>query len=90
MQSIPVIPLVLSLLGFIVSMVGSIWFYIVAFKTSVGWGFACLLVPFASLVFMIKYFDEVLEPFLISVVGGLLIFISSALMGNILQSLSMQ
>jgi hypothetical protein len=90
MQSIPVVPLVLSLLGLIISMVGSIWFYIIAFKTSVGWGFACLIIPFASLVFMIKHFDEVLEPFLISVVGSLLIFISSALMGNVLQRLTMQ
>jgi hypothetical protein len=90
MESLPVVPLILSAVGFIIAMVGNIWFYIIAFKTSVGWGFACLFLPFASLVFMIKYFDEVLEPFLVSVVGAILIFIGSALMGNILQNLPMQ
>jgi len=37
---------------------------ILAFKTSVGWGLASLIIPFAILVFVIKYWDRAKTPFL--------------------------
>jgi hypothetical protein len=48
-------------LGMLVFMVQIL---IIAFKTSVGWGLASLLLPFAILVFVIKHWEQTKTPFL--------------------------
>ena len=48
------IALILILLGFLLSLIGGIWGLVLAFQDSVLWGVLYLLVPFASLVFVIK------------------------------------
>jgi hypothetical protein len=45
-------------------LVFSVQILIMAFKTSMGWGLASLLVPFAALVFVIKHWDQAKTPFL--------------------------
>ncbi len=43
----------------------------IALEESVGWGLACLFLPFASLIFTIRHWDEAKAPFLWSVFGVL-------------------
>jgi uncharacterized membrane protein len=42
----------------------SIQILITAFKTSIGWGLASLLIPFAVIVFVIKHWEATKKPFL--------------------------
>jgi hypothetical protein len=73
--------LVLFVVGMIISLVGSIWFLVVAFKESLLWGLGCLIVPFVGLFFLISHWNEAAKPFGISFGGGLLMVIGIALMG---------
>jgi hypothetical protein len=60
----------LLLVGVLVFGAAWIWFLVRAFNVSVGWGLACLFLPFAPLVFLIKHWDEGGKPFLVSLAGG--------------------
>lgn len=60
-----VIIIIAMLIGFGLS----VWHYVIAFKESVGWGLACLFLPFASLIFTIRHWDEAKAPFLGIVFG---------------------
>lgn len=62
--------LVLVILLGLVSFVASVWLVVVAFKQSPLWGLATLFIPFAALVFVIKYWQESKKPFLLSVGTG--------------------
>ena len=77
---------VLFLIGFIVAMTGGIWTLVLAFQDHIGWGFACLFIPFAALVFSIKKWNRrsVRRSFLLSMSG----FISS-LIGSVIWVTSM-
>ena len=44
--------LVTMIFGFLVITIGSIWFYVEAFKEGIGWFLACLFLPFAPSVFL--------------------------------------
>jgi hypothetical protein len=59
----------LSVLGGIAMLVFGIQILITAFKTSVGWGLASLLVPFVILVFVAKNWDATKTPFLRSLIA---------------------
>ena len=65
----------LLVLGMILSVVGGIWLLVVAFQTGVWWGLGSLFVPFVSLVFVIMHWQPSKKPFLISVVGTVLLII---------------
>ena len=54
----------LTVLAGLAMMVFSIQILILAFKTSVGWGLASLIIPFAVFVFVVKYWDQAKTPFL--------------------------
>jgi hypothetical protein len=59
-----------ALLG-LAAFAGSIWLVVVAFrKGGPLWGFLTLLVPFANVVFAVKFWPEARKPFLASVVPG--------------------
>ena len=68
------------MLGFFTSMWGGILFIVRAFSVSLVWGLVYMFVPFGSLVFMIKHWDQAMEPFLISVVSAVLMGVSLLLM----------
>ena len=53
-------------LGGIAGLAAGIWLIVLAFRESVGWGVACLLIPFAGLVFAVKYWEDAKVPFVIS------------------------
>jgi len=59
----------LQIIGYIISLVFGIIIIIKAFQTHVGWGICALVVPFASLVFVIKYWDKAGKPFLLSLIS---------------------
>ena len=56
-------------LSLLVISVTGIWLLVLSFRTSVLWGLAVLLLPFAVVVFAIKYWDECKKPFL-AYIGG--------------------
>jgi len=68
------IAIVFALIGAIVAVVGSIMVMIAAFRISVWWGLANLFVPFASLVFLFKHWQEAKNGFLLSLLGSLIAF----------------
>jgi hypothetical protein len=61
-------------LGFLIALVGQIWFLTVAFKESVGWGLGCLFVPFVSLIFLAQHFEETWRPWVVGVIGVAMFF----------------
>jgi uncharacterized membrane protein len=70
-----ILGLLLVIVGGIISLIGGIWFLIAAFQESVLWGLACMLVPLASLLFLIFHSNRALNPFLLSFGGGVLFYI---------------
>jgi len=69
----------LLILAFGLLIVGGLWFLIVAFRTSIGWGLGCLFIPFVSLVYLIQYWEEARRPFALQVVGILVLVIAVVL-----------
>jgi hypothetical protein len=70
---------ILILISMIMGMIGTIWFYVEAFKENVMWGLACLFVPFASLLFLILHTDRAIKPLALSIVSGVIIFSTAML-----------
>ena len=64
-----VIGMILMVVGGVAMLVFSIQVLIIAFKTSVGWGLASLLIPFVIIVFVIKHWDQCKTPFLRSLMA---------------------
>ena len=56
----------------------SIWFYVVAFRQHILWGLACFFVPFAAIVFLIKYWHLAWKSFAACLVSMLICFVSFA------------
>jgi len=61
-----------SFVGILLSLYGYILYIIRAFGVSVGWGLAFIFLPFANLVFLFMHWEEAKEPFLISLIGGVI------------------
>ena len=66
------------ILGMVLALTSGIWFLVIAFKENVWWGFGCLLVPFAALVFVILYFRKAWLPFAVNLLATVVI-VSSVL-----------
>lgn len=63
----------LGLLLAVASFVGSIWLVVVAFrKGGPVWGILTLVVPFANVVFAVKFWSVAKKPFLASLVPGVI------------------
>jgi len=60
---------VLVFSGCVIGIVGGIWQYVEVFRFSKRWGFLCLCVPFAGFVFVMKYYQIVRKPFLVTMAG---------------------
>ncbi|MCD4750936.1 MAG: hypothetical protein K8R59_16300 [Thermoanaerobaculales bacterium] len=56
--------------GGIGGLAAGIWLLVLAFRESLGWGLACLFIPFAALVFAVKFWDEAKIPFIITLVSA--------------------
>lgn len=64
--------LILLVAGIVISVIGGIWFLIVAFSESIFWGVGCLFIPLVSLIFLILHWREAAKPFIVSLIGALL------------------
>lgn len=74
----------LGVLAAIVSTVFSIWLVVIAFRKHVLWGLASLFLPFAAIVFAVKYWQESRKPFLYGIGTGIaatVLFVAAAVVG---------
>lgn len=67
----------LLLTGYIIVVLGGLWMLFVIFQTSVVWGILSILVPFVSLLFVIMHWDDTKRPFLVQIVGLVLIYLGA-------------
>ena len=65
----------LTVLGFVIMVIGGIGTLIAAFRTSVLWGLGCLLVSPVSLFFLIIHWDVAKNPFFLQLIGLAIAFI---------------
>ncbi len=70
---------ILMLVGFSIVLLSNIELMFNAFKKSLWWGLGYLCVPFASLVFVIKYWDDTKKAFAIGMLGVVLCLVALAL-----------
>jgi hypothetical protein len=63
--------LILLIAAGLVSLLGSLWFLMVAFRAGIVWGLACLFIPFAALVFLAMHWEEAKKPFLMSFLAAI-------------------
>jgi len=68
----PWVSMILLGLGFALLLVAVIWFLVTAFRESVGWGLACLFLPFAGVIFLILHLRETWKPGAAAFLGALL------------------
>jgi hypothetical protein len=59
----------LLVLGAVAALVGGLMVLVAAFRTGVLWGLACLLVPFAGLVYVLTHWEESRTGFLLNLAG---------------------
>lgn len=67
---------VLVVFGLVVAIYGAIWFYREVFRFSPGWGFACIVVPFALIAFLARHYELVQKPFRVELVGITLLLLA--------------
>ena len=48
----------LFILGLGLSVVGTLWMLVLAFRTSLWWGFGCLFIPFVQLCYLFSHWKE--------------------------------
>jgi hypothetical protein len=77
MEALGMLLLVVGIAG---SLVGGIWFLVVAFQESVLWGLGCLFCSVVSLIFLIMHWDKAYKPFLVQLVSAVPLIIASLLM----------
>jgi hypothetical protein len=70
----------IGVLGIIISIVGGVWFLVAAFKAGIGWGLACLFLPFVQLIFLFVHWKEVRKPFAVGILAMVVIFVAAFLM----------
>lgn len=71
----------LLIVGLVWFVIGKIWFVLHPFSESVGWGIACLFIPFASLFFLFKS-KKALVPFLAAYFAVMLIIVGLIIMAE--------
>jgi len=62
--------------GWALMLIGGIMFLVSAFREHFLWGFAVLFIPFASLVFLFRYWADAKRPFFLQLLG-LLVFMGT-------------
>ena len=66
----------LVILGLILCLVGSIWIIVAAFKESTLWGLGVLFInSIVTIIFVILHFEETEKPFIIWVIGVVLMIV---------------
>lgn len=68
-------------IGGVVSFIAGIMFLIVAFREGALWGLAVLFIPFASLIFLVMYWNQAKKAFLLSLAGSGIVMVGAFAMG---------
>lgn len=71
--SMDAISILLMVVGGAVAALGGVWFLVVAFRRSVWWGLSNLFLPLANFAFLIAHPQLAWKPFVVNIVGALLI-----------------
>jgi hypothetical protein len=79
---LPPLGVLLMFLGMLLAFVGNIWFLIVAFQDDTMTGLLCLFLPMYALFFLLNNQDTAGRPFLIGVVGVLMMVSGGAIAGG--------
>jgi len=69
--------LLIILSGFILFLLGGVLFLVAAFRVSIWWLLGCLFVPFVQLFFLFFHWSTAWKPFLIQVVGIIVMLVGS-------------
>jgi hypothetical protein len=67
-------------IGGIISLIGGIWFLVVAFRETIWWGLGSIFIPFVSLIFLIIHWSDAKKPFFVSLLGAVIVVIAAILM----------
>ena len=73
----------LTYLGIGIFIIGGAGFIIAAFKVSIWWGIAHILVPPVSFVFLFMHWSEAKNPFFIQLFGLSIIIVASIFSGGL-------
>jgi len=68
-RMLSLIATVLVLIGLLLCILGALTFLVATFRESVLWGIACLVLPFASLAFLIIHWQKAKDPFFMQLYG---------------------
>jgi hypothetical protein len=66
---------IILVMGWGMLIIGGIWFLVVAFQEGVLWGLACMVVPFANIIFFFTHFEESWKPAALYLAGCFVVFI---------------
>ncbi|TXJ09494.1 MAG: hypothetical protein E6Q25_03115 [Acinetobacter sp.] len=72
----------LMYVGLLIAVIGGIGSLIAAFKTHILWGIACLLFAPASLVFLVLHWSVAKNPFFLTLLGVVIMFLSAMMGGH--------
>jgi hypothetical protein len=81
MGILDLVALVLVGTGFVLLLVGYLWFIIRGFNEGMLWGLGIMFVPFVALIFLIVHFDKAWQPVGMKL-AGLLLLIAGAVLGG--------
>lgn len=68
---------IIQIIGVGIFIVGGIAFLVAAFKTSLLWGLACLLITPITILYLFMHWGDAKKPFLIQLGGVAVIFVAS-------------
>lgn len=69
-------------LGLAICLIGGIGFLIAAFRTSILWGLAVLLISPVAIVYLIVHWQDAKEPFKIQLIGFVIMLITAYMNGG--------
>ena len=67
-------------IGLLISVIGGIWFLVVAFRETIWWGLGSLFIPFVALIFLIMHWGDAKNPFFVSLLGVVIMIVVAVLM----------
>jgi hypothetical protein len=74
--TLPILFLSIVLIGFVMTLIGSVRILISAFRKSIIWGLGCLFVPFCGLAYLIVDWENAKSGFFLYLKGAAVIFIA--------------
>jgi len=68
---------IIQIIGLCIFFLGGIMYLIASFKTSLLWGFGCLLITPVTLFYLFFHWDDAKKPFLIQIGGFVIMLIGT-------------